>query len=328
MSTPHDQLFRTLFSDPVHAASMLRGVLPPDLSAALALDRLSVVEGDFPRLGTAGRRADLVFQVPWLTDPLPPAHLVVLCEHQSRPDRWMALRLVEYAVGVWRAHLQEAKGAKRLPMVIPVVVHNGRRPWRGPRSLGDLQVGSRKLKQAARPHLFDGAFILDDLPKTTDADLRDRALSAATELTLRLLRDAHGDQDASLRGCKALMVQVEQSPSGVAALGAVIRYCLKVGRAPVRDTLVKEIIPMLNPDHEETYRTAADVLREEGIEQGLAQGRLSGRQELLLKMLQLKFGDASEATRAAVAAASIEALDAMAERILTATTIAEVVQAE
>ena len=205
-------------------------------------------------------------------------------------------------------------------MVIPVVVHNGRRPWRGPRSLSDLQAGSRKLKAAAQPYLFDGAFILDDLPKTTDADLRARALSAATELTLRLLRDARGDLDATLRGSKALIAQVEQSPPGVAALSAVIRYCFKVGQTRVRRTMVKEIIPMLDPDYEETYRTAADELRDEGIEQG----RLSGRQELLLRQIGLKFGSVPEPARAAVAQASLEALDAMAERILTASTVAQV----
>ena len=81
---------------------------------------------------------------------------------------------------------------------------------------------------------------------------------------------------------------------------------------------------MLYPDHEETYRTAADELRDEGIEQG----RLSGRQELLLRQIRVKFGDVPEVARAAVAQASLEALDAMAERILTANTIAEVIGGE
>ncbi|MCA9545445.1 MAG: Rpn family recombination-promoting nuclease/putative transposase, partial [Myxococcales bacterium] len=276
MPSPHDQLFRTLFAQPNLAASLLRGLLPKGLVAGLDLDRLAVCDGEFPAVGKGGRRADLVCEVPWRDGLQPAAHVVVLCEHQSRPDRWMALRLSEYAHGVWARHRRDHKRAKQVPLVIPLVVHNGRRPWRTRLSLLDLQAGGAHFKAAIAPFVFDGQFLLDDLPTVQDQALRARAMAAAAELGLRAMRDARGDLARSLREAKALFLQVEQSPSGLAALCAVIRYCLLVGEADTRAVLTDEIAPALDPEPQEAVMTAADMLKAEGREEGLRLGLEQG----------------------------------------------------
>jgi hypothetical protein len=61
----------------------------------------------------------------------------------------------------------------------------------------------------------------------------------------------------------------------------------------------------------------------QGIEQGVEQGRAEGRAALILKQLALRFGPLEEETRSRIARASIEELDAIGERLLTAQTLQE-----
>ena len=73
----------------------------------------------------------------------------------------------------------------------------------------------------------------------------------------------------------------------------------------------------------EGVREVAMSLRQKWQEQGRVEGRAEGvtqgRVELVLKQLQLRFGELPADVRARVEAASIEDLDLWAERVLTAT---------
>lgn len=54
----------------------------------------------------------------------------ILIEHQSSPDKYMAFRLMRYAVAAMHRHLEA--GHKTLPLVIPILFYQGRRspyPW-------------------------------------------------------------------------------------------------------------------------------------------------------------------------------------------------------
>ncbi|MCA9708318.1 MAG: DUF4351 domain-containing protein [Myxococcales bacterium] len=72
-------------------------------------------------------------------------------------------------------------------------------------------------------------------------------------------------------------------------------------------------------DELELYEIGLAVNRAEGK----AEGRLEGKAEILLKLLSLRFGPLDGATRARVEAAPPEQLDAWAERVLSAPTLAD-----
>lgn len=62
---------------------------------------------------------------------------------------------------------------------------------------------------------------------------------------------------------------------------------------------------------------------ERGIEQGLERGHVEGRAALLIRMLARRFGNVPDALQARIRAASIDDLDAIGDRVLTASTIDE-----
>jgi predicted transposase YdaD len=78
--------------------------------------------------------------------------------------------------------------------------------------------------------------------------------------------------------------------------------------------------------------TAADRLRAEGRAEGEAKGKAEGeakgkaegKAELLLKLLTLRFGELPQAARARLAAADEQALMRFTERVLSASSLDEV----
>jgi Domain of unknown function (DUF4351) len=63
--------------------------------------------------------------------------------------------------------------------------------------------------------------------------------------------------------------------------------------------------------------------RQEGRSEGLSEGRSEGRVDLLARQLTRRFGPLTEAARARLASASIDELDAIGERLLTAGSLEE-----
>ena len=95
-SHPHDKYFRSVFSNPEDAASLLRAYVPQSLGRTLKWATLTMLPGRFVSADWRGSEADLLFSVePEATDT--PVLLYVLLEHQSSPDRWMRTRIAAAA---------------------------------------------------------------------------------------------------------------------------------------------------------------------------------------------------------------------------------------
>ena len=62
-TTPHDALFRAIFSQPSHAKAELQAVLPSELQTLLRLDTLAPLAGSFVDASLRATCADLLFSV-------------------------------------------------------------------------------------------------------------------------------------------------------------------------------------------------------------------------------------------------------------------------
>ena len=153
----NDAIYKRLYSFPEMVADLLASLLPADSLALLdlgSLERLPTerVGDDYRRrLGDATwrvrrRSPDGVGRGGWL-------HVLVLLEFQSRNDRAMALRVLEYAALLYlelaRQGALSARG--RLPPVLPVVLYNGEEPWTAEREVADLIDGSDSALSPYQP---------------------------------------------------------------------------------------------------------------------------------------------------------------------------------
>lgn len=153
--TPHDRLFRHVFSDRVQAAGELRSMLPTELSRRIDWRTLRTVPGTFVDETLTERRSDLLFTARLGDGEI---LLYLLLEHQSTADELMPLGLLRYMVRIWDEYLLAHPGVKRLPLIVPLVVHHSQRGWRAAalrvahrRPVGGARRGAAPARAGARP---------------------------------------------------------------------------------------------------------------------------------------------------------------------------------
>ena len=322
--SPHDALFKHTFSDPRHAEGALRSVLPEGLSRRFAWDTLERVPGSFVDAKLKDRHTDLLFRVEQVSPAAgaagnEPVLVYLLFEHQSTPHSLMAFRLVAYSVRIWEEWLKEHADARRLPAIVPIVLHHGAGGWTGARTLEDLYDLDAEALEAAGPHVLRMRFLLDDLGLETDEALRERAMTALGRLVIYCLRHAREPAElvAGLREWGALVEEVMAAPDGAAALQTVLRYVLMVHPEATKIVLHQIEAAFGDEKVKEALMTAGEML----IQQGEARGEL----RMLRKQLTLRFGPLTDAANARLEAADVPTLETWGERVLTAASLDEVV---
>jgi predicted transposase YdaD len=338
-------LFKYVFSQPEHAASELRAVLPEALSRRLDWSSLELRPASFVDERLSGRQADLLFSV---RCEVRQVYLYVLLEHQSTSEPLMAFRLLRYLVRIWEAFLIEHPESERLPAVVPVVVHHSQAGWTAATDLCSLIDADPETLALVAGYLPQYRFVLDDLSHADDRALRGRSLTAVAAAGLMLLargRSAPNLLD-ELRRWSDVFGQVAGARNGVEALSAFLEYTFRVGEVVPED--LRQLAIEIGPVAREAYMTAAEILtresyargraegeakgkaegeakgKAEGEAKGKAEGEAKGKAELLIRQLCLRFGPLPEATRAKLLRAMPEQLDVWAERVITGRDLEEI----
>lgn len=295
-------------------------MLPPALVARIDFATLTACPGTFVDEGLADAHADLLFSVELAGRP---ALLYLLLEHQSTVDRLMAFRLLRYMVRIWDAWLADHRDAQSLPLVVPIVVHHSDTGWTAAVALEEILDVATDVRDALGPHVPRMGFLPDDLSAQSDEALQSRAMTALGRAALWCLRDARkrGEILRKLDRWAHVVGEVVRSPSGAAALHAVLRYIWEVSEIGM-DEFRESVLAAVGEDEEvkDAMTTTAEKLRDEGR----LEGRLEGERAVLLRLLAKRFGDLPDAVLARVDAATVDQLELWAERVLVATTLAEV----
>jgi predicted transposase YdaD len=334
-SSPHNALFKEIFSNPEHARVELLAILPPELTKLIDWKTLRVEPSSFVEIGDTDRFADILYRVE-LAGQL--ALLHVILEHQSSVERFMPLRTLGYSVRKWERCLAEDPRLEFLPPIIPIVLHHSETGWTAATSFHELFDWSA-LPVELKSFLPGFRFLLDDLSHRTDAELLVRATREAERvvpLVLWALRDARNSERlaASLTAWVGAMARVLQAPSGPAALRAVLGYLAIVADALSPRAILaaveaeapeaKEIVMTLAEQwKQEGLLTGLERGRQEGLKQGIDKGRQEGLRALVAKQLALKFGPLSPQVESRVADAAPARLEQWAEKLLTATSLEE-----
>ncbi len=175
----HDALFKATFSQVEHAAGEFQAILPPALAACIDFATLTLCPGNFVDPDLRQRYTDLLFSAEIAGKK---ALLYVLFEHQSSVDPLMLFRLLAYMVRIWEAHLRSEPEAKRLPAIIPVVLHHSNSGWTAKVAFEELlDVDATMLAEIA-PYVPHFRCVLDDLGGEREEALRARTMSALGRL--------------------------------------------------------------------------------------------------------------------------------------------------
>ena len=138
MSSPkrkkHDILFKDVFSHKAMVASFVRTFVDESLARHLRLDTLERLSGEFVTQDGGLGFSDMVWRLRrhggrW-------CYVILLLEFQSTSDRMMAIRLLSYIslllLRLERERKKQRRKVRPLPLVLPIVIYNGEKPWSVP----------------------------------------------------------------------------------------------------------------------------------------------------------------------------------------------------
>jgi predicted transposase/invertase (TIGR01784 family) len=324
---PHDLIFKAVFGQPEHARGTLCAIVPAALAEALDWSTLTLQPGSFVDSALQHQHTDLLYTATWRHGR--EALLYLLFEHQSGPptEGRMAERMLSYQVRIWNRWRADHPKAKRLPMIVPIVMYHGVTPWSEPRSFDELLDVPADLRLSVEPYLVRFAYLLHDLSEIPDDELRDGAMrTALAKLVAMCFKYARTRADflQILGRWMGVVREVLQAPHGLEALAQVMRYILEVnehvGPEALQDLLERD----LGPGAKDAIMTAGQQIFEQGLEKGIEKGRRQGFQESLLRLLRQRFGGAvTPPVEQRIAAASLEQIHAWSGRVLSAATLSE-----
>lgn len=178
---PHDAVFKAFLTHPETARDFIELHLPPTLRAVCDLSTLKLESGSFVEESLRAYYSDVLYS---LKTTVGDGYSHVLIEHQSMPDRYMAFRLMRYAVAAMQRHIDA--GHKKLPLVIPVLFYTGRRsPY--PYSTDWLQEFD---DPALAGRLYGGPFPLVDVTVIPDEEIiNHRSMAARVSVSPTMYSD-------------------------------------------------------------------------------------------------------------------------------------------
>jgi len=186
---------------------------------------------------------------------------------------------------------------QQLPIVIPLVIYHGKTSWSIPTSLGANLNGYEELPKDVKVHVPDFDYIIYDLSGFSDEEIKGKV---QTRILLTLLRDIFTkDIDElihSILKCIHYLQELEDKQTGIEFLETMIRYVFSAANNLTKrdmEVIIKEIETTF-PEGSEVTMTLADILREEGMQEGLEKGIEIGQAKALsktaLQLLTAKFG--------------------------------------
>jgi hypothetical protein len=239
----------------------------------------------------------------------------------------MAYRLLRYETRIWDRWRTDHARTKTLPMIIPIVMYHGATPWPEARSFEELLDVPASIRAVVEPHLVRFTYVLHDLSEISDDELREGAMrTALAKLVSMCFKHARTSADflQVLGRWMNVVREVMRAPHGLEALAQVMRSILEVNEHVRPEALQAVLEHDLGPEAKDAIMTAGQELIEQGRLQGVQQGIQQGAQDILLRQLRQRFGDAVNTdAEQRIATASMEQIDAWCLRVLSAATLTE-----
>lgn len=276
--TPHDATFKQFLTHPETARDFMSIHLPAELLAICDMNTLRLESGSFVEEDLRQYFSDVLYSLK--TTSGDDGYVMVLVEHQSSPDKFMAFRQLRYAVAAMQRHLDA--GHKKLPLVIPVLFYAGKRsPY--PYSTNWLNEFDNP---ALAGRLYSNDFPLVDVTVIPDDEIMTHRSMAA--LTL-LQKHIHQRDLAELLDRLATILLTSHLTGQ--QLVSLINYMVQAGETPDAEAFVRELARRV-PKHGDELMTIAQQLEQKGIEKGRQEGmqlgeqkgRSEGEREATLKM--------------------------------------------
>lgn len=177
---PHDRLFRASMQYPEVAKEFLQLHLPSSILNKIDWNTLIVCPNNFIDDELKLLQSDVLLKA-YIEGK--EAFFYILAEHQMKPDKLMAFRLVKYQIKIWDAYYKEVGREDFLPMpaIFPLVFYTGDGEYNTSRAIWELCGEQSELMKK----IWCSMFSLVDVNKIPEEKLTSRRWAGTVEFIMR-----------------------------------------------------------------------------------------------------------------------------------------------
>ncbi|CPR15888.1 Rpn family recombination-promoting nuclease/putative transposase [Brenneria goodwinii] len=274
----HDAICKQFLSDIDVARDFLSIHLPPDIRTRCDFNTLQLESASFIDEELRARVSDMLYS---LRTTAGQSYIYCLIEHQSRPEKLMAFRLLRYGLAAMQQHLTQ--GHKQLPLVVPLLFYQGgRSPY--PYSLCWLDsFADPSLAQ----QLYAKAFPLVDLTVIPDDEIKTHRRAALLELVQKHIRTRD-----MLELARDIGLLFERWQVPLTQKRALLFYIAQTGNTSRPADFIERVSAPLSTDREEIMTIAQQLEQigfekgiQSGIEKGIEQGMKTSARQIARQLL-------------------------------------------
>ncbi|MBF0439618.1 MAG: Rpn family recombination-promoting nuclease/putative transposase [Magnetococcales bacterium] len=310
LAQPHDRLFKALMSHSETAGALLREYLPKEIVALLAPGPPELMPGSFVSQELRPYYSDRLFRAKTLSGKS--LFFYTLMEHKSYPDRKVAWQLFFGCSRFMEQQDRENPEWTLLPAIIPFILYHGSQEWKIPKEFAALIDADDVL----RPWLVNFPFTVVDLGPIPNDQLACHARLKVGLLALKYGTRAPKEQMEALDLIASALMEAPE------LLIEVMLYLLTTFQS-LDESTVHEIVVRVCP--QETIEMIS-VFAREIVEQHKHAWLQEGKADMLLHLLQRRFGVVSDAVQKRVVSANLKELETWTDRIFDADSIQTVLQ--
>ncbi len=248
------------------------------------------------------QESDLLFLVPFRDEETGKAREVVvyiLIEHQSSPDRVMNFRVLFYMLQIWDGQRREwvdkkiPKGQWNFRPILPIVFYTGGQSWAKMLNMAELMDLPKALERFVPRH---DTLFLNLKTKPKEELIADEHPFG---YLLQVIQKENATKEELTEAIKLAVQHLDNLPVEQQNQWAKLMYYLVLlikhrRGSDEQDELISVVKESIyehkrQEEVEKMGKTAAQVLIEEGIEQGMARGIIQSKQEDLLELMKVKF---------------------------------------
>ena len=277
----HDLAHKEFYSHPENIKDLIQGFVALDCISEFDFNTLERDNASYVEKENGERHDDIIWRLKWRGSWV---YVYILLEFQSNVDETMPIRIMSYVALLYLSLLNNEKlgygKEKKLPIVLPIVLYNGKDIWNVSKNIQDLieNTSDEKLQKFI-PKL--SYYFIDEIrAEANEKDTVFNGLANSVVATMKLQRTLSNEEfDQFALSLKKLFKDNEQKIRFTTFM-AFMRRFLSIAYNHEKFNSAKNLNEVIR-----MVKTFVDYERENNLEEGRKEGIKEGKKEGMLNTL-------------------------------------------
>ena len=264
----HDKIFKIALENRKELVEIINEILRLKGKEKIKKEEIEEYKTEYITKIFEGRQADKIYKVKG-------KEIYFLIEHQTKEDKKMAFRILEYKVEIIRDVIKKnkSKNKYKIPKIIAIVIYSGKAKWKAIKDIKEKEEKYKNIEQdLGKYYLYDGR------EKTKEELIKSKNI-----ILQMLLIERSKNKEELGKNLEEIIPYVENENKGIIKNIIQMVYREKLGEEKTEEILknMKEgenmlaVVEMMRKEAEKDRRDLIRA-RKEGRATGLKDGRVLG----------------------------------------------------